>query len=854
MTSSHHAAQYSSRYPPPQQGSDVRLPSLSELDINYSRPRPNTSQDIQSVHPGATGQVQTNATSPDHAARHNQPWGRSKPPPSVAPVMAAHSQHPHQQQHTPPLSAGYESSAQKVEYPKVEYQSKVEYSSKIDYPSKHDNGGYMHPGVPLSAQMVPVPGAVTIGHASRDDTSHSPGMSKRSRPNSATTSATRDARSSHNQYAPQYAPYQHSQPPTTSQYHQLPPNISRPPPPATHAASPHELQQQHHPVPVPNQPSYGAYQHSYIQQPRQQATIHSQHPSHAPQPQPPAHNNPYPSPGPPPSAPPPQGPWAQQVHPQPSQHQHHQQVPPPQGPPPPPPQQQHVQHPPHIPAHHQQQPPSVPTPSAHAQMIPQHQHQQQQHHQHQQQPQVPPPQQPQHHAQAIQQQHQQHHPQHPQQQQLHQQQHQHQQQPQHPQQHQHQQQQQQQPPPPPPQVQQQPHPQQLPFAPRTTALVPMPVEARGPYATSEPERVPSARNDVMAEIIKHCSALFAFASRYAQIQQSMPNIQPKPEELVEMSHRAAAVVRLLEDFRRANLPETERKMVAETANANASPEESRPPKRPWEDMSQDGGAGVIEPTSFTEAYPATTSGDKTTAEQDMEIIRTKRATSAAGGNSTAGQPKSKYRKRSLTLISSALWSGQRATPPGKCHSCNIRETPEWRRGPDGARTLCNACGLHYAKLMRKRDKANPNGDAPRIDMETLRASAKAAETLRASTKTADLSDRMRTHSSNSRTHQSMEPPSPMETSKPPPQQAHQSTFQVVTMMQPEPVMQAMPSEPTRIPPPAHHSTMQMPPPPPWATTPSASTSNGRSYAADHIQHQSFMRTSQHPTAAQASPR
>lgn len=29
----------------------------------------------------------------------------------------------------------------------------------------------------------------------------------------------------------------------------------------------------------------------------------------------------------------------------------------------------------------------------------------------------------------------------------------------------------------------------------------------------------------------------------------------------------------------------------------------------------------------------------------------------------------------------------------KCHSCNTTDTPEWRRGPDGARTLCNACGL-----------------------------------------------------------------------------------------------------------------------------------------------------------------
>lgn len=45
---------------------------------------------------------------------------------------------------------------------------------------------------------------------------------------------------------------------------------------------------------------------------------------------------------------------------------------------------------------------------------------------------------------------------------------------------------------------------------------------------------------------------------------------------------------------------------------------------------------------------------------------------------------------------------QRAAPPGRCHSCNRVDTPEWRRGPDGARTLCNACGLHYAKLERKR--------------------------------------------------------------------------------------------------------------------------------------------------------
>ncbi|CVK94513.1 uncharacterized protein FMAN_03585 [Fusarium mangiferae] len=49
-------------------------------------------------------------------------------------------------------------------------------------------------------------------------------------------------------------------------------------------------------------------------------------------------------------------------------------------------------------------------------------------------------------------------------------------------------------------------------------------------------------------------------------------------------------------------------------------------------------------------------------------------------------------------------SGDRplATLTPRCHSCNRSVSSEWRRGPDGAGTLCSACGLHYAKLERKR--------------------------------------------------------------------------------------------------------------------------------------------------------
>jgi hypothetical protein len=40
--------------------------------------------------------------------------------------------------------------------------------------------------------------------------------------------------------------------------------------------------------------------------------------------------------------------------------------------------------------------------------------------------------------------------------------------------------------------------------------------------------------------------------------------------------------------------------------------------------------------------------------------------------------------------------------PGRCHQCACVESPEWRRGPGGLRSLCNACGLHYAKRERKK--------------------------------------------------------------------------------------------------------------------------------------------------------
>jgi hypothetical protein len=36
-----------------------------------------------------------------------------------------------------------------------------------------------------------------------------------------------------------------------------------------------------------------------------------------------------------------------------------------------------------------------------------------------------------------------------------------------------------------------------------------------------------------------------------------------------------------------------------------------------------------------------------------------------------------------------------------CKACGITTTPQWRRGPDGERSLCNACGLHFYKIVQR---------------------------------------------------------------------------------------------------------------------------------------------------------
>ncbi|KAG1660745.1 hypothetical protein FOA52_010619 [Chlamydomonas sp. UWO 241] len=53
------------------------------------------------------------------------------------------------------------------------------------------------------------------------------------------------------------------------------------------------------------------------------------------------------------------------------------------------------------------------------------------------------------------------------------------------------------------------------------------------------------------------------------------------------------------------------------------------------------------------------------------------------------------------------------TDAKKCMECGVHDTPQWRQGPAGPQTLCNACGVRYSRMSRKCGKRPaPEGDLP----------------------------------------------------------------------------------------------------------------------------------------------
>jgi hypothetical protein len=69
------------------------------------------------------------------------------------------------------------------------------------------------------------------------------------------------------------------------------------------------------------------------------------------------------------------------------------------------------------------------------------------------------------------------------------------------------------------------------------------------------------------------------------------------------------------------------------------------------------------------------------------------------------QQQQQSRRRKASALSSDGDERRRkphAAEPGQaCAQCHRTDSPEWRKGPNGQHSLCNACGLRYARQQAK---------------------------------------------------------------------------------------------------------------------------------------------------------
>ncbi|KAI3738696.1 hypothetical protein L2E82_28793 [Cichorium intybus] len=101
------------------------------------------------------------------------------------------------------------------------------------------------------------------------------------------------------------------------------------------------------------------------------------------------------------------------------------------------------------------------------------------------------------------------------------------------------------------------------------------------------------------------------------------------------------------------------------------------------------------PDSVLESRTARSAGKQISFKTETPIpvrSRTKRSRSTLTDNpwskSTLPIPLKKEKKKRRNF-------GQHDNETKKCSHCEITKTPQWREGPMGPKTLCNACGVRY---------------------------------------------------------------------------------------------------------------------------------------------------------------
>ncbi|XP_022775384.1 GATA transcription factor 5-like [Durio zibethinus] len=99
---------------------------------------------------------------------------------------------------------------------------------------------------------------------------------------------------------------------------------------------------------------------------------------------------------------------------------------------------------------------------------------------------------------------------------------------------------------------------------------------------------------------------------------------------------------------------------------------------------------LVASPSLTESSSSSTSSSTSSSPSSPLLVC---SNSVSGSTFELSEPLSveKHKKRPATE-----WSGGNGTQPTRrCSHCGVTKTPQWRAGPMGVKTLCNACGVRF---------------------------------------------------------------------------------------------------------------------------------------------------------------
>ncbi|WWD15666.1 hypothetical protein CI109_100088 [Kwoniella shandongensis] len=229
-----------------------------------------------------------------------------------------------------------------------------------------------------------------------------------------------------------------------------------------------------------------------------------------------------------------------------------------------------------------------------------------------------------------------------------------------------------------------------PFAPNSTTTAPSPPP---PYLFTRFARLSSLIHSTLVALAPHVHPFLS-----SEFTTSFVDIIAKPSPPVEQSIPASPVVPIkkLEDMTPA---EREMEVIRKRRDALIAKAASAATTLP---------SGLKNGT-LSHSFGGRNGLSEQSSLSSMGNLSALTEAAAAVASASTTYPLHQQQQQNQQMLSLDMLSPRSLTLMGRCHGCGSSVTREWRRGPDGPESLCDTCGMHYARLLKKKDMPTPTG-------------------------------------------------------------------------------------------------------------------------------------------------